>query len=57
MNREISVKYAPRRAGDVYASGALVGKALKIIGYQSEVPFEKGLGVTWDWYRGRADMA
>jgi nucleoside-diphosphate-sugar epimerase len=57
VGQKIGVEYASRRAGDVYASGARVDRALELLNYQSEVPFEEGLGRTWDWYRNRADMA
>ena len=43
--------YEPARAGDVYASRAEVSLAAEVLGFTAGTSFEKGLGITWDWFR------
>jgi len=43
--------YKPQRAGDIKHSFADLNKTTATIGYQPIVDFERGLGVTMDWYK------
>jgi nucleoside-diphosphate-sugar epimerase len=43
--------YQPDRAGDIKHSYADLTKTASTLGYSSIVGFEKGLGVTMEWYR------
>lgn len=49
----VSVKpnFGPPRAGDVRDSNADISKARRLLGYNPEYDFEKGIGLAIDWYR------
>ena len=44
-------RYAPKRAGDVYASLADISAAQSALGYKPLVQFKEGLRQTVEWYR------
>jgi UDP-glucose 4-epimerase len=43
--------YAPKRPGDIVESVAGIGSAKALLGFEPEIPFEKGLEATFEWYR------
>lgn len=47
---EIEPKFEPSRAGDIKHSYADIDKARKILGYDPEWSFEKGIKDTVEWY-------
>lgn len=47
--------HGPDRAGDVKHSLADISKAKTLLGYAPEVSVEKGLKVTFDWYKKNPD--
>lgn len=49
--RKILAKYDPPRTGDIRDSQADISLARKILGYKPCVDFEKGLLLTWEWYK------
>jgi nucleoside-diphosphate-sugar epimerase len=44
-------EYRPPRVGDIRESVADIGRAEKMLGFAPEFTFEKGLQITYDWYR------
>jgi nucleoside-diphosphate-sugar epimerase len=47
----IKPKYMPARPGDIIQSVADIGRAEKAMGYGPEYSFEKGLEITFNWYK------
>ncbi|MGD8762024.1 MAG: SDR family oxidoreductase [Desulfobacteraceae bacterium] len=47
----IKPRYQPARPGDIYASVASAAWAEKLLGFKVDYPFEKGLALTYEWYR------
>lgn len=47
----IKPRYQPARPGDIYASVASVACAEKLLGFKVDYPFQKGLALTYKWYR------
>ena len=47
----INPRYQAARPGDIYASVAGTGRAQKRLGFEIKYPFEKGLALTYQWYR------
>lgn len=47
----IDPEYRPPRLGDITASVADIGQAESLLGFEPEYSFEKGLGITFEWYR------
>jgi UDP-N-acetylglucosamine 4-epimerase len=45
-------EYQPARPGDIYASVADIDYARKLLGFEIDYPFEKGLERTYQWYQG-----
>jgi UDP-glucose 4-epimerase len=43
--------YAPKRPGDILESVADIGSAKALLGFEPEISFEKGLELTFEWYR------
>jgi len=43
--------YGPDRAGDIKHSNADISKARKLLGYEPEWSFERGIKATIEWYR------
>lgn len=51
LGKEIKPIYGPARKGDVRDSNADISKAKKLLGYDPEFDFEKGIALAIDWYR------
>lgn len=49
---DIEPKYGPDRAGDIKHSNAEISKAKKMLGYDPDYDFERGLNEAIAWYRG-----
>jgi len=47
---EIEPEYKPPRAGDILESVADIGFAKKVLGFEPEYSFEKGLEITFNYY-------
>jgi nucleoside-diphosphate-sugar epimerase len=47
----IEAKHKPPRPGDIYTSVANAGRAKALIDFEPEVAFEKGLELTFKWYK------
>ena len=47
----IEPKYGPTRAGDIRHSNADITKARKLLGYDPEWSFERGIREAIEWYR------
>ena len=43
--------FGPDRAGDIKHSNADISKARKLLGYDPEYDFEKGIALAIDWYK------
>lgn len=48
---EIEPKFGPDRAGDIKHSNADISKARKMLGYNPEWSFERGIKAAIEWYR------
>jgi UDP-N-acetylglucosamine 4-epimerase len=48
--KKVNIKHGPDRKGDIPHSLAAIEKAVKILGYQPEFDFEKGLKLAIEWY-------
>jgi len=46
------IRVLPDQAGDVPYTCADVSKAHKMLGYKSKVPFDEGIRMTAEWYKG-----
>ena len=55
--QSIDPEYAPKRPGDIVKSLAGDKAAKAILGFETEVPFEKGLELTFEWYRNQQKAA
>lgn len=51
LNVKIEPNFGPDRAGDIKHSNADISKAKKLLGYQPEYSFEKGIALAIDWYK------
>jgi nucleoside-diphosphate-sugar epimerase len=49
----IKAQYQPARPGDIYTSLANAERAKSWLGFEPEVEFEKGLELTFEWYKHR----
>jgi UDP-glucose 4-epimerase len=49
--KPLEAKYDPPREGDIRDSQADISAARKFLGYEPQVGFERGLQITFDWYR------
>ena len=49
----IKPEYKPTRIGDIVESVANIDNAEKVLGFNPKYSFEKGLKVTFDWYKGK----
>jgi UDP-glucose 4-epimerase len=49
--RNLKPEYAPKRPGDIVESVAGIQSAGERLGFECETPFEKGLELTFEWYR------
>ncbi|MGN6378678.1 MAG: SDR family NAD(P)-dependent oxidoreductase [Gaiellales bacterium] len=48
--RELRVRRAPPRAGEIERNYSLIGKAAERLGYAPQVSLEDGLRLTWEWF-------
>ena len=48
---DIEPIYGPDRKGDIKHSNADISKARKMLGYDPEYDFEKGIKLAIDWYK------
>lgn len=51
LGKQIAPKFGPDRAGDIKHSNADISKARKLLGYDPEYDFAKGIALAIDWYR------
>ncbi len=51
--RNLDPQYASKRPGDINESLAGTETAKELLNFACEVPFEKGLGSTFEWYRSQ----
>ncbi|GFI43991.1 UDP-N-acetylglucosamine 4-epimerase [Lachnospiraceae bacterium] len=51
LNVNIEPKFGPDRAGDIKHSNADINKAKKMLGYDPEWSFERGIKAAIEWYR------
>lgn len=51
LGKDIQPIFGPPRAGDVRDSNADISKAKKILGYEPEYSFDKGIQLAIDWYK------
>ena len=49
----IKPEYKPPRDGDITESAANINQAKTVLGFNPEHSFEKGLKITFDWYKGK----
>jgi len=49
----IKPEYKPPRPGDIVESVANIDQAKAVLGFKPEYSFEKGLKITFDWYKGK----
>ena len=47
----IEPKYGPDRAGDIKHSNADISKARRMLGYDPDYDFAKGIELAVDWYK------
>ena len=51
LGKNIEPNFGPDRAGDIKHSNADISKARKMLGYDPEYSFEKGIALAIDWYK------
>ncbi len=51
LGREVEPLFGPDRAGDIRDSNADISKARKLLGYDPEYDFAKGINLAIDWYK------
>lgn len=51
LGKEIEPKFGPDRAGDIKHSNADISKAKKLLGYEPEYDFKKGIELAIEWYK------
>lgn len=51
LGKNIEPKFGPGRAGDIRDSNADISKARKLLGYDPEYDFAKGVALAIDWYK------
>jgi len=51
LGKEIEPKFGPDRAGDIKHSNADISKAKKLLGYEPEYDFKKGIELAIGWYK------
>lgn len=52
LNLDVEPNFGPDRAGDIKHSNADISKAKKMLGYDPEWSFERGITEAIEWYRG-----
>ena len=51
LNKQVEPNFGPDRAGDIKHSNADISKAKKLLGYDPDYDFAKGIALAIDWYR------
>jgi len=51
LGLDVEPNFGPDRAGDIKHSNADISKARKLLGYDPEYDFEKGIALAIDWYK------
>ena len=51
LGKDIKPIYGPDRAGDIKHSNADISKARKLLGYEPEYDFAKGISEAIEWYK------
>ncbi len=51
LGKNIEPNFGPDRAGDIKHSNADISKAKKLLGYNPDYDFEKGIALAIDWYK------
>lgn len=51
LGRQVEPNFGPDRAGDIKHSNADISKAKKLLGYDPDYDFAKGIALAIDWYR------
>ncbi len=51
LGKEIEPNFGPDRAGDIKHSNADISKAKKLLGYDPEYDFKKGIALAIEWYK------
>lgn len=51
LGKEVEPNFGPARAGDIRDSNADISKARKLLGYDPEYDFAKGIHLAIDWYK------
>ncbi len=51
LGKEVEPNFGPDRAGDIKHSNADISKAKKLLGYDPDYSFEKGIALAIDWYK------
>jgi UDP-glucose 4-epimerase len=50
VGRDLEIRHAPARAGDVRRNVSRVDKAARLLGYRASIPIDAGLAETADWF-------
>ena len=51
LGKDVEPNFGPDRAGDIKHSNADISKARKLLGYDPDYSFEKGIDLAIDWYK------
>lgn len=51
LGKSIEPHFGPERAGDIKHSNADISKAKRLLGYDPDYSFERGIALAIDWYR------
>ena len=51
LGKQIEPVFGPKRAGDIRHSNADISKARRLLGYDPEYDFERGIALAIDWYK------
>ncbi len=51
LGKDVEPEFGPARAGDIRDSNADIGKARRMLSYDPEYDFEKGINLAIDWYK------
>ena len=51
LGKNVEPHFGPDRAGDIKHSNADISKAKKLLGYNPDYDFEKGIALAIDWYK------
>lgn len=51
LGKRVEPNFGPERVGDIRHSNADISKAKRLLGYDPEYNFEKGISIAIDWYK------